>query len=169
MNREFLRYAALGLLVAAALVAAVLYLNRGAHVVVKGSVQKVRTQAMDERSVVVVADFRFVNPSDYPLIVRDAKLMLEDAQGRRVEGMMVGEVDAERLFRYYPLLGPKYNRSLIARDRVEPREQMDRMIAARFELPEGAVRSCRRLIIRVEDVDGAVSEITAELGPDLLS
>jgi hypothetical protein len=169
MNREFLRYAALGLLVAAALVAAVLYLNRGAHVVVKGSVQKVRTQAMDERSVVVVADFRFVNPSDYPLIVRDAKLMLEDAQGRRVEGMMVGEVDAERLFRYYPLLGPKYNRSLIARDRVEPREQMDRMIAARFELPEGAVRSCRRLIIRVEDVDGAVSEITADLGPDLLS
>jgi len=169
MHREFFRYIALGLLIAAALVAAVLYLNRGAHVVVKGSVQKVRTQAMDERSVVVVADFRFVNPSDYPLIVRDARLLLEDAHGKRIEGMMVGEVDAERLFRYYPLLGPKYNRSLIARDRVEPREQTDRMIAARFELPEGAVRSCRRLIIRVEDVDGAVSEITAELSSDILS
>ncbi len=169
MNREFLRYAALGLLVAAALVAGILYLNRGAHVVLQGSVQKVRTQAMDERSVVVVADFRFVNPSDYPLVVRDARLLLEDAEGKRIEGMRVGEVDAERLFRYYPLLGPKYNRSLIARDRVEPREQMDRMIAARFEMPEAAVKSCRRLIIRVEDVDGAVSEITAELSPQLFS
>jgi hypothetical protein len=83
--------------------------------------------------------------------------------------MMVGEVDAERLFRYFPLLGPKYNRTLIARDRVEPRERMDRMIAARFEIPEPAVKTYRKLIIRVEDVDGAVSEIVTELTPDKLS
>jgi len=169
MNRDLIRFAGLGALIVAALVAGVLYWNRGAHVVLEGSVQKVRTLGMDERSVVVVADFRFVNPADYPFIVRDAKLMLEDAAGVRLEGMMVGEVDAERLFRYFPLLGPKYNRTLIARDRVGPRERMDRMIAARFEIPEPAVKTYRKLIIRVEDVDGAVSEIVTELTPDKLS
>lgn len=169
MDREMLRYSGIGLLVAAGLVAGVLYWNRGAHVVLKGSVQKVRTQAMDERSVVVVADFRFVNPADYPFIVRDAKLFLEDHAGKRLDGMPIGEVDAERLFRYYPLLGPKYNRSLILRDRVEPREAMDRMIAARFEIPEPDVKTYRRLIIRVEDVDGAVSEIVGDLRPEEIS
>jgi hypothetical protein len=169
MNRDLVRYAGLGALIVAVLVAVVLYWNRGAHVVLEGAVQKVRTQEMDERSVVVVADFRFVNPSDYPFIVRDTRLLLEDAGGKRLEGMMVGEVDAERLFRYYPLLGPKYNRTLIVRDRIEPRQSMDRMIAARFEIPETAVKTYRKLIIRVEDVDGTVSEIVTELTPHKLS
>ena len=162
MNRELLKYAAIGLGLLIVLTAGVLFWNRGAHVVLEGDVQKVRLQAMDERSTVVVIDFRFVNPSDYPFIVREAKVFLDDADGNRHEGMGIGEVDSQRLFQYYPLLGQKFNRSLIFRDRIASKESMDRMICARFELPEPSVQARKGLVIRVEDVDGVVSEIVED-------
>ena len=162
MNREALKYAGVGLVVVIGLVAGVLYWTRGAHIELRGSVQQVRVQAMDERSSVVVIDFRFVNPSDYPFVVRTAKVFLELSDGARLEGMPVSDVSAKRLFEYYPLLGQKYNRSLLMRDRVESRETMDRMICARFEVPDSTVELRKRLIVRIEDVDGAVSEIVEE-------
>ena len=106
----------------------VLWANRGAHVVLEGSIQKVRVQAMDSKSCVVVADFRFVNPSDYPFVVRTVEISMVDADGNRLQGSTVGEVDARRLFEYYKMLGPKYNESLIIDDRVEPKESLDRMV-----------------------------------------
>jgi hypothetical protein len=71
----------------------------------------------------------------------------------------VSEVDAARLFEYFPLLGQKYNDSLIARTRLEPHRTLDRMIAAKFEIPEAQLQARKGLRIRIEDVDGAVSEI----------
>ncbi len=165
MNRDTLKYAGIGLVIVLVGIAFVLYLTRGAHIELKGSVQMVRVQAMDEQSCVVVADFRFVNPADYPFVVRDAKLLLESADGTILQGMGVGETDAKRLFEYYPLLGQKYNESLILRDRVESRESMDRMIATRFEVPASTAELRRRVIIRIEDVDGAVTEIREERPP----
>jgi hypothetical protein len=72
---------------------------------------------------------------------------------------VVSEGDAQRIFEYYPALGQKYNPSLVARTRIAARQSMDRMLAARFEVPEKELQARRRLIIRVEEVDGAVSEI----------
>jgi hypothetical protein len=37
------------------------------------------------------------------------------------------------------------------------------MIAARFEIPEGRLRARKGLLIRVEEVDGAVSEIVEDV------
>ncbi len=159
MNRDTLRYGAIGLAIVAVGIAFVLYLTRGAHMRLEGTVQLVRVQAIDDRSCVVVADFRFVNPADYPFVVRDAELLLEDADGKILKGMAIGETDAQRLFQYYPLLGQKYNESLILRDRIEPGQKLDRMIATRFEFPAATAELRRRVIIRVEEVDGAIAEI----------
>ena len=162
MNRDLLKSAGIGVVICIVFVGIVLFWTRGAHVVLEGSVQKVRTHAMDEKSVVAVIDFRFVNSSDHPFIVRKATVILEDQKGNLHQGMTVAEVDAKRLFQYYPLLGQKYNDSLKIRDRVESGESMDRMISARFEFPEEAIGERKRLIIRVEDVDGAISRIAEE-------
>jgi hypothetical protein len=162
LSRDVLKYAGFGLAVILVAVVVILYLNRGSHVVLRGSVQKVRTQALEEKSTLVVLDFRFVNPSNYPFVVRTTEVFLVDAEGNRHEGETVADVDVQRIFEYYPLLGPKYNRSLILRDRVEARQALDRMISARFELPDSAIQLRRQLIIRVEDVDGTVSEIVEE-------
>jgi hypothetical protein len=122
----------------------------------------VRTQAMDERSSVVILDFRFVNPSDHSFVVRTATVFLVEANGDKIEGTPVADIDARRVFQYYPLLGQKYNESLKIRDKVAPHESMDRMIAARFEVPESTLQDREKFIIRIEDVDGAVSEIVEE-------
>ena len=159
MNREVLNFAAIGLVILAVLTGVVLYLNRGAHVDLEGSVQRVRWEAMDKESSAVVVDFRFVNSSDYPFVVRTVRVFLDDADGNRLEGTLVADSEAARLFEYFPLLGEKFNKSLIIRNRVEPRESMDRMICARFEAPDSAVDLRQRVLLRIEDVDGAVSEI----------
>jgi len=148
-----------GLLVVAGGVGGVLYMQRGAHLELKGSVLKVRTQAMDENSSVAVIDFRFVNPSNYPFVVKEVIVSMEDKDGKPLQGQPVSELDARRLFQYYPQLGQKYNDSLMMRDKIMGRQSMDRMIATRFEAPESVIESRRKLTLRIVDVDGPVAEL----------
>jgi hypothetical protein len=152
-------FAGAGALIVGLFVAAIVYLQWGAHVELQGRIAKVRTAAADEASSIAVLDFRFVNPSDYPFIVRRVDVFVEDENGQVHEGAVISEADAKRLFEALPLLGQKYNESLLIRTRIRPKETMDRMVAARFELSEARLASRKRLWVRVEDVDGAVSEI----------
>jgi len=140
-------------------IGAVLYIQRGAHIDLKGSVLKVRTQAMDESSSVAVVDFRFVNPSNYPFVVQDVNVSVEGKDGKMLDGTPVSEVDARRLFEYYPVLGQKYNDSLVIRDKIEPRASMDRMIVARFEAPVAAIESRKNLKVKIAEVDGPEAEL----------
>jgi len=158
MKRFF--FPALGLLVAAGIVGGALYLNRGAHVVLRGEIRKVRTHEIDDKSSVAILDFRFANPADYPLLVRTVQLFLEPPAGAPpIEGAVVADIDAKRLLEALPELGPKYNDSLKVRDRIAPKTSDDRMVAARFEVPVTELNRRHRFRLRVEDVDGAVSEL----------
>jgi len=148
-----------GLVVVAAGLGGMFYMQRGAHVELKGAVLKVRTQAMDENSSVAVIDFRFVNPSNYPFVVKEVTVSIVDKDGKTLEGLPVSELDARRLFQYYPQLGQKYNDSLLMRDKIMGRQSMDRMIATRFESPEATLESRRKLMVRIVDVDGPVAEL----------
>lgn len=159
MRKEILPYVALGVVVVAIVVGVVFYVQRGAHLELKGSIQKVRTLALDDSSSLAILDFRFVNPSDYRFIVRQVEVSMEDKNGNVLAGSPVSEVDAKRVFEYYPLLGQKYNETLLVRTKIAPHQSMDRMVAARFEIPEKLLQDRKQLRIRVEDVDGAVSEI----------
>lgn len=142
-----------------AVVAGILHMTRGERLELKGAIQKVRVQEMDEKSSVVVVDFRFVNPSDYLFVVRTVEVTMEDASGKPVEGRVSSSVDAERLFEFYPMLGQRYNDCLKLRDKIQAKQAMDRMVAARFELPESALAARKNLRVRVVEVDGAVSEL----------
>lgn len=148
-----------GLGVVACAIAGVLYMQRGAHTELKGAVLKVRTQAMDEKSAVAVVDFRFANPAKYPFVVRQVDVSIEDKEGKRLEGSAVSDLDARRLFEYYPQLGQKFNDTLMMRNKIPPGQLMDRMITARFEVPEAELQSRKKLIVRIVDLDGASSEL----------
>jgi hypothetical protein len=78
---------------------------------------------------------------------------------------VISESDAVRLFQYYPVLGQKFNESLTIRTKVAPRLAMDRMIGARFELSDKELEGRKRLTIRIEDVDGAISDVVEEARP----
>lgn len=149
-----------GVVAVAILVAGILYMQRGAHVDLPGTILKVRTAPLDETSSVVVLDFRASNPADYPFVVRDVTVSMEDKAGIAREGQTISEVDAKRVFEAVPLLGQKYNDSLRMRDRIQPHASGDRMVAARFEVPAAQLDARKRFLVRIEEVDGKIVEIS---------
>lgn len=149
-----------GLAVIALAVAGVFYLQRGAHLELTGKVLKVRTLALDDNSSLAAVDFRVTDPSDYPFQVHSVTVILEDKSGNSTEGQTVSEMDTHRVFASLPLLGEQYNDVLKERDRVGPHATADRMVMARFELPESKIGQRGRILVRIEEVDGAVAEIS---------
>lgn len=148
---------AVGLVVVIIVIGAVLFFKRGIDPT--GAILKVRTQALDESSSVAVVDFRVENTSDTGLVIRDVGVSLEAKDGKKYPGAVVAEVDAQALFKFYTVLGQKFNNTLRVRDKIAPHEKVDRMIAARFEVPEAQLNNRARLTVRVEDVDGPAAEI----------
>jgi len=148
-----------GLVVIAIAVAWVLYIQRGAHIEPGGKILKVRTLPMDDGSSVAVIDFRVGNSSDYTVIVKDVTATVEEPGGKIDEGATAAQMDTERLFQYYPILGQKFNETLKMHDHIKPHETMDRMIAVRFEVPVAQLDGRKRLKLKIEDVDGPSGEL----------
>ncbi len=159
-HEGFLAAFAIGIAVIAVAVGAVVFMQRGARVGLLGKVLKVRTAPLDEKSSLVVLDFRFTNPSSYPFQVRTVSVILEDKDGKQYEGDPVSEVDAKRVFENVPLLGPKFNDTLLMGDKIASQVSEDRMIAAHFAAPEARLTNRKRFVIRIEEVDGQVTEIS---------
>lgn len=158
-NKDNILYYLLGLAAAGLLAGAFLFSTRGAHVEIKGSILKVRTHASDESNSIAIVDFRFVNPSDYPFMVRTVTVFVEDKQGNSSEGQTISDMDAKRLFDYFKEIGPKYNDSLMTRARINPKQTLDRMIAAGFPISQEKLEQRKRIKLVVEEIDGPVSEI----------
>jgi hypothetical protein len=159
MKNQFWLACGIGLACVGLVVVGVLFMQRGARVGLTGSVLKVRTAPLDENSTVVVLDFRFTNPSNVIFAVRGVTVVMEEKDGKQYDGQTVAEMDAKRLFEALPLLGPKFTDTLVERDRVGAHTSQDRMVAARFNAPESRVEERKRFLIRIEEVDGLVSEI----------
>lgn len=159
MNKPLLGALGIAVIVVAAVIGGVFYMQRGAHVELQGRILKVRTAPLDDNNSVAVVDFRFTNVADYTFAVHDVTVTLEDSSGKRIAGAAIAETDAQRLFQGIPLLGQKYNASLIVRDKIPAHTSEDRMIAASFAIPESELEKRRQLSIRIEDVDGPVSEL----------
>jgi hypothetical protein len=160
MSRTLLITFGIGIVVLAIAVAGIVYMQRGGHVELPGTILKVRTAPLDEQSAAVAIDFRVTNPSNYPFQVRGVTVVLESQSGAQTEGATASEIDAQRLMAGVPLLGDKYNPSLMVRERVPAHTTLDRMIAARFEVPDAQLRSRKRFLVKIEEVDGVVQVLS---------
>ena len=159
MSKTFMMAFGIGLVCIAIAVAGIVYMQRGAKVDAEGKILKVRTLPLDENSSLAVLDFRIVNASDYPFMVRTVTVVMDQPSGDPMEGDTVSEPDAKRVFASVPALGQKYNDTLIMNDRMAPHASWDRMVAARFSVPEDRLQARKRFIVRVEEVDGKVVDI----------
>jgi hypothetical protein len=162
MSKSFVIAFATGLLVVAAVIAGVFYAKQGTHLVPRGSILKIRTQAIDERNSLAVLEVRVVNDSDVKMIVRDIEVVLQTRDGHELTGAVVSGSDAKSVFKYYPQLGEQFNEPLLEQDRLQPHQTIDRMLAARFEAPESSVQERKKITVRVQDVDGPVAEFSSE-------
>jgi len=160
MSKNFLIAFGIGIVCIAIAAWWVVHINRGAYIDLPGKVLKVRTAPLDEASAVAVLDFRVSNPADYPFVIRKVTVVMEDNVGAESEGQTVSEVDARQLFQVIPLLGQKFNDTLLMRDSIPPHDSWDRMVAARFEVPESKLEARKRLAVRIEEVDGKVFDLS---------
>ncbi len=162
MNKTFLATFGGGLLIVLIVLGSVLYLKQGSHLQPHGSILKTRMQPLDENNSLGVMDVRLVNDSDVDMVVREIDVNLEIAGGHQFSGTLVSGADVPSLFHYYPLLGEQYNEPLRIRDRIRPHSTVDRMVAARFSAPESELQNRQKVIVRVEDQDGPVAELTGK-------
>jgi hypothetical protein len=160
VNKRFLIFLVAGLAVVGGLLFIFLTATAGAHLRLEGKILKVRVLALPNNAAsLVVVDFRATNPSDVLFVGSGVTLLLDPATGETVSGAPISKPDVENVFRYEKLLGPQFNPVYSLQDRIAPHQRVDRMTAARFELPAAAIDSRKALRIRIEDVDGAVAEL----------
>jgi hypothetical protein len=154
MQKNFAAAFGVGLAIIALAVGGIFLMQRGDRIDLPGKILKVRTAPLDEESSIAVIDFRITNPSDIIFEVRTVTVEMEDNQGKSTMGQTVSEMDAKRLFEALPVLGQKFNPTLLMRERLGSHGSADRMIAARFQVPLAALDGRKRFVVRIEEVDG---------------
>jgi len=161
MSKGFWIFLALGLAVAGGIVFTLLTATQGAHLRLEGKILKVRVLPLTGSGAsLVVLDFRASNPSNVPFIANSVTVFLQPSTGDAVEGRTASKSGIENVFRYEKLLGPQYNPIFSLQDRIPPHQTLDRMAGARFELPEATIDSRKSIRLRMEDIDGAIAELT---------
>lgn len=153
-------FVGIGVLIIAAILSVTLYSTRGSHLTLEGKVLKVRTLATDEKNSIAVIDFRVTNRSDLLFVTQGADVTVKGPDGKEITGDTIARTDIDRVMDYYKVLGPKYNQTLIMRDKLAPGESMDRMVAATFPIPEAELEKRAKLTVRLHDVDGATFDLS---------
>ncbi len=154
------KFVGLGLLIIAVLVGIVFVSNRGSQIRIEGAIKKVRSQKLDDKSTLLVFDFRFSNPADFPFVVAEVTSTCTLKDGKELAGEVVTDADAKPIFEYHALtLGAKFNESLIRKSRVAPKTTEDRMIAVTYPVEPEALAARTGCVLLVKDVDGAVGTI----------
>lgn len=152
-------FLAVGVAIVVAATAVIWTSTKGAHLQLTGTILKVRVLALGPEASLVVADFRVMNPSDVPFVIRDVEMKLDPASGDSKDGAEVARTDLDSVFRYEKLIGPRFNDVLTLRDIVRPHQTMDRMVGSRFEVPESVVNTRKAIRLHLEDVDGIAADI----------
>ncbi len=133
--------------------------TKGNHLEPVGKIGKVRVQKVTGEVSFVVVDFSVKNDSDRAMVVHSVTVSIDRPEGS-VDGQPVAAKDLDAAFRSYPELGDKFNPVLKDRDVVPAHQELDRMVAARFDLPSEKVEERSKLTLRVEDVTGPVMLLT---------
>ena len=158
-NKTLLICAGIGLLVIGGMISGGLFVTRGTHLELTGSLRKVRVAALSPTRTVVVLDFRATNGADYPFVVKTVEVEVTLANGKKEIGQFVPEVDAKTLFPALPALGDKLAVSIGIGEKIAKKQTVERMAAASFVLPESDLAGRKDVVLRLRDVDGPVSEL----------
>jgi hypothetical protein len=159
VNKQLLGSLIAGLVVVAIAIGFLLIGTKGNHLELTGTILKVRVMPLSPVASLVIVDFRVSDPSDVPFVMKDAKLTLEAATGEILDGMSVSKPDIENVFKYNPILGPKFNDVLGIKDRIEPHQRLDRMVGARFEITDAQAEDRKAIHLHIEEIDGVTADL----------
>jgi hypothetical protein len=160
MNKRFLILFGIGILLVAAAISALLYSNKGSHLVLKEKILKIRTGALSDQDSILVLDLRLENPSDVPFVVRQVEVSIDKADGSTSPASIISKMDVHQIFQFNRFLGDQFNDTLSMKDKVSPHSTVDRMVAARFDVPIKDLDSAKLLHLSIQDLDGPYFEIS---------
>jgi hypothetical protein len=158
VTKQFLILLFVGLAIVGAAVGFLFIGTKGNHLELTGQVLKVRVLPLSPEASLVSVDFRVTDPSDVPFVVKSVSLKLETASGEMLDGMTVSKSDIENVFKYNPILGPKFNDVLGIKDKIAPHQRMDRMVGARFEIPDAKSEDRKAIHLHIEEIDGVTAD-----------
>jgi len=159
VSKQFWIFLLIGLVIVGAGLGLVLLGTAGNHLELKGTILKVRVLPLSPTASLAIVDFRVTDPSDVPFVLKGATLSLEPSSGPALEGMTVSKPDIENVFQYNPILGPKFNDVLGIRDKIAPHQRIDRMVGARFEIPESEAEERKAIHLHIEELDGVTADL----------
>lgn len=160
MSKQFLIMFGVGLIVIGAAIFFVVNGNKGSHLELKGNILKVRTGALSDQDCIAVLDLRLENPSDVPFVVREVEVTLNKQDGSTATAAIIAKTDLHQVFQYNRFLGDQFNDSLTINDKVPPHTTVDRMVAARFDVPNKDLENAKSLHVSIQDMDGPLFEFS---------
>lgn len=160
MSKQFLIMFGVGVLVIGLGVFFIVYGNRGSHLQLKGNILKVRTGALSDQDSIAILDMRLENPSDVSFVVREVEVTLNKQDGTTANSALIAKTDLHQLFQFNRFLGDQYNDTISIKDEVPPHGTVDRMVAARFDVPDKDLENAKNLHVSIQDMDGPLFEIT---------
>jgi hypothetical protein len=160
VSKTFWTFLAVGLIVVAVGIELLFVGTAKNHLDLTGQVLKVRTVPLEKDATYIVADFRVKNPSNIQFDVKNIEITIDPASGEPLKGTIASKADVDTMFQYQKLIGPKFNSVLGMRDKINGGTSGDYMVAARFEVPENTITSRKAIHLQIEDLDGAIAEIS---------
>lgn len=160
MSKRFFILFGVGVVIIAIAVFAILYSHKGNHLELTGKVLKIRTGALSEADCIAVLDVRLTNVSDVPFEVRQVQVILTKADGATSDAALIAKMDLHQVFQFNRFLGDQYNDSLSIKDVIPPHGTVDRMVAARFDVPNKDLEASKSLLLSIQDMYGTLFEIT---------
>ena len=163
MSKQFLILFGVGILLVGGAVFGILSSNKGSHLELKGKILKTRTGALSDQDSILVLDLRLENPSNVPFVVRQVEVTIDKADGTTAPSSIISKMDIHQIFQFNRFLGDQYNDSLSMKDKVAPHSTVDRMVAARFDVPIKDLDGAKLMHLSIQDLDGPLFEISQSI------
>jgi hypothetical protein len=163
MSKRLAIFVGVGFLVVLVAAFAIFFGNEQNHLELKGEIIKIRTGAIDEHNSAAVLDFRLENPTAVLFEVRQVKVTAEEPNGDKLEGDIISKSDFKQLLEFNKFLGKQFNDGLSIRDKIQPHQTVDRMLAVRFEVAQPQLDKARQIRLWIEDMDGTQFETVKSL------
>jgi hypothetical protein len=157
VREQFVSAFTIGIAVVAVAVGVVFFMQRGAHMELTGPMT-VRTHATDENTALAIINLHITNPADYGFEVSDVSATLETKAGDS-NTRIVSKVDAKKFFDAMPELGP-FHPTLYTKYVIPPHSTGDYTLLAQYSLPERMLTDRQRFVVRIQEINGKVAELS---------
>jgi hypothetical protein len=157
LREQFVSAFTIGLVAVAVVVGAILFMQRGAHMELTGSMN-VRIHPTDANTALALIDMHIANPADYGFEVSDVTVTLETNAGD-FPATIVSRVDAQRFAEATPEAGP-FHPTLYTRAIIPAHSTSDYTLLAQYNAPERILKDRKRFRVQIQEINGKTAEFS---------